>query len=67
MRKVAKAARCAVVNRQPPAPPAGSCFPTSSSASIFPRLRIGLPLGFKARREVGQAHIFHAIDITAEG
>jgi nucleotide-binding universal stress UspA family protein len=69
MRKVAKAARCAVVVVNRPCTTCWRLFSNIVVGTDFSKASFSAFLwAFKLAREVGaKLHIFHAIDITAEG
>jgi nucleotide-binding universal stress UspA family protein len=69
MRKVAKAARCAVVVVNRPCTTCWRLFSNIVVGTDFSKASFSAFLwAFKLAREVGaNLHIFHAIDITAEG
>ncbi|HSO59939.1 MAG TPA: universal stress protein [Desulfobacterales bacterium] len=69
MRKVAKAARCAVVVVNRPCTTCWRLFSNIVIGTDFSKASFSAFLwAFKLAREVGaKLHIFHAIDITAEG
>ena len=66
LRKVAKAARCAVVVVNRPCTTCWRLFEHRRRDGFLQGLALGLSLAFKLAREVGaKLHIFHSIDVTA--